>query len=543
MELVKKHLLVLFLGAILIGCGASDPVRPAAPSSPSGLTATAGDGQVTLTWTAVSGALSYNIYYGPAGGVTTANTKINTSASSYTVTGLTNKTIYYFAVAAVNEGGESSLSSEISVAPHLAGASRPITGAATNIANSSATVSGSFTNPAGTTAETRFEIGTSATYGTNSASQSYADPGNITSSTTFTFLAANTTYHYRFGIKAADGTWWYGSDQTFTTITLVAKTTIATGLIYPQQFAVDANNVYWTEAVDATGAANTGTVKKAAIAGGAATTLATGLSNPFGIAVNATNVYWSELNSIGSGLGYVKTVPIGGSCAGAACTKVTNTQFNNPQYIALDATNIYVTELGTFDTATGMRKSDGKVNKISLVTGAVTALATGLSGPQTIAIDATNVYWTEIANSVAGAGYIKQTPIIPGTTQTLLSGVSSSQNIAIDSSSVYFWSAYGALSKVAINGGNAAEVTSGMNGTLPLAVNASSIYWTENANGGAVKKLDKATGNVSIIAGLNCGWCAAMGIALDATNVYWMEGDVFDGTKWTGVGTIKTVTK
>lgn len=543
---MKKYLL-LFLGVILAGCGQVDGIRPAAPSAPTGVSATAGDGQVILSWTAVTGATSYNIYYGATAGVTAASTKITGAASPNTITGLTNKTAYYFAVTASNEGGESSLSSEITDTPHLAGASAPATGAATNITDTYATLAGSFTNPVGYTTESRFEWGTTTTYGTNTASLFYGDPGNMAPSIGITGLTAGTTYHYRFGIKTSDGTWWYGDDKTFTTTTLAAKASIVTGLTYPEQFTVDATNVYWTEGVDATGLTATGSVKMAPLAGGATTTLASGLTNPFGIAIYGATVYWTDLNSAASALGAVRKVSIAGpACAGAACTSLVTAALNNPQYLTVDGTNVYFTELGTFDTVTGMRKSDGTVSKVAIAgagAAAATALATALNGPQTIAVDATNVYWTESANSIAGAGFVKKAPITPGNPTTLVSGLSGSQNIAADATDVYFWSAYGALSKVAIGGGSSVEVASGMSGTQPLTIDSTNVYWTETTNGGTVKKLTKATGNVSIIVGLDCTWCTASSIAQDSTYVYWMESDVYNGAKWTGVGAIKKVAK
>ena len=53
------------------------PRRPAAPlivpAVPAGVTAVAGDSQVTITWNPVPGATSYNIYWSTTPGVTTAN--------------------------------------------------------------------------------------------------------------------------------------------------------------------------------------------------------------------------------------------------------------------------------------------------------------------------------------------------------------------------------------------------------------------------------------------------------------------------------------
>ena len=88
------------------------------PSAPTGVTASAGDGQVSISWSAVSDATSYNIYWSTTSGVTkTSGTKIADTTSPYSHTGLTNGTTYYYVVTAVNSAGESAESSEVSAAP------------------------------------------------------------------------------------------------------------------------------------------------------------------------------------------------------------------------------------------------------------------------------------------------------------------------------------------------------------------------------------------------------------------------------------------
>ncbi|MDV5148692.1 glycoside hydrolase family 18 protein [Streptomyces sp. SBC-4] len=82
----------------LFGPG-GDPVQ--LPAAPTGLAAGSPTSTtVPLTWTAVSGATSYNVYRG--------TTKIQTvTGTSATATGLTASTPYTFQVAAVNSAGES----------------------------------------------------------------------------------------------------------------------------------------------------------------------------------------------------------------------------------------------------------------------------------------------------------------------------------------------------------------------------------------------------------------------------------------------------
>jgi|HubBroStandDraft_1064217.scaffolds.fasta_scaffold12794_2 fibronectin type 3 domain-containing protein len=90
------------------------PVLPA-PSAPTGLAATAGNAQVSLSWTAISGASSYHVKRSTTSG---AETQIAAPTSnSYTDTGLTNGTKYFYVVSAVNSGGESANSSEVSATP------------------------------------------------------------------------------------------------------------------------------------------------------------------------------------------------------------------------------------------------------------------------------------------------------------------------------------------------------------------------------------------------------------------------------------------
>lgn len=90
----------------------------AVPSAPLGLLATAGDGEVALSWTAVSGATSYTVYWNTTGGVSTSDAYLDPgSAIVISHTGLTNDTRYYYRVSASNDAGESTLSSEVSAYP------------------------------------------------------------------------------------------------------------------------------------------------------------------------------------------------------------------------------------------------------------------------------------------------------------------------------------------------------------------------------------------------------------------------------------------
>jgi hypothetical protein len=107
--------------------GAATAVPTKAPSAPSGINVIAGNSQVSLTWSPSAGATSYNIYWSPTSGVTkTTGTKITVASNSYTQTGLTNGTTYYYVLTAVNANGESDPSAQISATPN---AGAPVAGA------------------------------------------------------------------------------------------------------------------------------------------------------------------------------------------------------------------------------------------------------------------------------------------------------------------------------------------------------------------------------------------------------------------------------
>jgi len=88
-----------------------------APAAPTNLTATAGNAQIALSWTGSTGATSYNIYRGTTAGGESATAVGTSTSASFTNTGLTNGTTYYYTVKAVNANGNSGASNEAHAAP------------------------------------------------------------------------------------------------------------------------------------------------------------------------------------------------------------------------------------------------------------------------------------------------------------------------------------------------------------------------------------------------------------------------------------------
>lgn len=114
--------LIALLVVALAGCGAYGTGNnggggsSTVPSVPVGLMVTAGNAQVSLSWTASNGATLYYVRRSATSGGPYA--QISTpSATSYTDTGLTNGTTYFYVVSAYNSAGQSADSSEVSATP------------------------------------------------------------------------------------------------------------------------------------------------------------------------------------------------------------------------------------------------------------------------------------------------------------------------------------------------------------------------------------------------------------------------------------------
>ena len=92
------------------------PLSGDAPLAPTGLTATSGNQQIALAWTGSLTATTYNVQRSTTNGG--PYTTVATSATtSYTNTGLTNGTIYYYVVSAVNSAGAGANSNQVFAEP------------------------------------------------------------------------------------------------------------------------------------------------------------------------------------------------------------------------------------------------------------------------------------------------------------------------------------------------------------------------------------------------------------------------------------------
>ncbi|HET7357916.1 MAG TPA: fibronectin type III domain-containing protein [Nocardioidaceae bacterium] len=226
------------IGTAPAGGSGSGGTTATAPSAPSKLAATAGDGSVTLSWSAPasdggSTVTGYQVLRGTASG-RESSTPVNTVTSTgFTDSTVTNGTTYYYTVVAVNAVGPSPQSNEASATPQAATApppppsgggggpapdpgpppapqpqpasapSAPV-GLAASVANGSIRLSWSAPTSDGGSTVTGYQVYRGTTGGGEAATP--VATGIVTTTFTDTDVTAGTTYFYTVAAVNAVGT-------------------------------------------------------------------------------------------------------------------------------------------------------------------------------------------------------------------------------------------------------------------------------------------------------------------------------------------------
>jgi fibronectin type 3 domain-containing protein len=185
-------------------------VAPAtAPSAPQSLQATAGNAQVSLSWSAPasnggSGLTTYTVYRSlTSGGSTTTLTTAPYLSTSFTDTTAANGTTYYYKVTASNSVGESPASNEVFSTPS-APATAPSAPQSLQATAGNAQVSLSWSAPAsnGGSQVTGYRIYRSTSSGTETL---LASPSGTGTSYPDTSAVNDTTYYYKVSALNAVG--------------------------------------------------------------------------------------------------------------------------------------------------------------------------------------------------------------------------------------------------------------------------------------------------------------------------------------------------
>ena len=213
-------------------------------------------------------------------------------------------------------------------------------------------------------------------------------------------------------------------------------TTVAGAQGFPEAVAADDTGVYWANDSQCTKTPCPATVGAIMFLPTGSTTpveLASILSQPSSIALDGTNVYWGTTD------GRVMKVPKSAATGGAV------TQL---AYYQASVQGLVVAPSGLY-WATGT----GDIMQTPLDGGASTAIVVGGDTIRGLAVDSTNLYWTTYSNNYTGttttpASTINELALgglIASTPTTLWSGNDTPDTLQVDASNIYFTTESGAL--------------------------------------------------------------------------------------------------
>jgi hypothetical protein len=195
-----------------------------------------------------------------------------------------------------------------------------------------------------------------------------------------------------------------------------------------------------------------------------------------------------------------------------------------PFGIGLDSSYVYLTNWET----------TGDVAKVPRGGGAAITLASGQDRPESIAVQGSNVYWTN-------SGDVLKVPASGGTIVTMASNQSYPGAIAVTADSIYWANSGaalddGAVLRMPLAGGGIETLAQAQEIPGAIALSSSRVYWT-NLDGLNLVSVSFGGGGPTILVsgGPHGDTTAYEAVATDDTRVYWAE-NIWTGTKTTSVG-------
>ncbi len=273
---------------------------------------------------------------------------------------------------------------------------------------------------------------------------------------------------------------------------------LASGQDGPMGIEVDSSEIYWTVY---------GKVLILSKYGGSSTVIVSGQNYPTDIVMHHT---WDPAGSVTSSTLFWTDDPAGTIMkqpAGFASSIVASGQ-THPSRIAVDETNVYWTDAS----------SSGAVMKMPLAGGDPVVLASGQNTPLGIIVLFEELYWT---NSNA-SGMVMRMPTDGSSPPAILaSGQDGPWGIATDGSYIYWTNDLGGTvmkSSFFANDSVPTVVASGQDHPRGIVADGTDVYWTNcNANGTVMKVHGVGGTPTTLVSGQN----GPLGIHLDSTSVYW----------------------
>jgi hypothetical protein len=274
--------------------------------------------------------------------------------------------------------------------------------------------------------------------------------------------------------------------------------TVAHGSWVISDFALDTTNAYVSIASNAAGAADTGEILAVKKDGSHAHALATKQSTPTSITVGAIHVYWLSDSMF-------EVLKSGGA----------------PKLLA---TGVGGTSLQVHgDALYYVGAAQSSIFAVPTAGGAAKSIASG-ANLRSLALDKSHLYFTSCRTC---AGFVFADTLATNQVASLADSRCCPWGVAVDSSEVY-WSEStgGAIVKEALAGGTPTDVASVSGEAQGLTVDGSDVYWvqsTDGADGGIWKAPKTKTGGApQQLAG---GAWPFSRVAVDSSSVYFISAD------------------
>jgi hypothetical protein len=192
---------------------------------------------------------------------------------------------------------------------------------------------------------------------------------------------------------------------------------LASSILRVTGFALDDSYIYWTYRGTPSISFVDGEVRRMPLGGGPIETIASGQEQARVVRIAGDEVYWAY--GVDGGVRYLSASSLG--------APVTISGSGGPQYvadIAVDATEVYWTDSGT-DVVDSGDHADGRIRHTPRGGGPVGDVVTGLQFPVFLAIASDEVYWWSYGTAATGYtdGTVLRAPKAGGSPELLLTPI------------------------------------------------------------------------------------------------------------------------